>query len=723
VRRSDLLAVGLLLALSAVFNADVLLGQTLIGMDTATAFYPWYAFLGEQLRSGHLPTWNPHQFSGAPFAADPESGWMYLPAMLAFTLLPLDAAARAHMSLHVVLAGVSAYGLARTLGANLGGALVAGTVYAQTGFFVGHSVCCFAYSSVAAWLPLMLLGAELAIRAGRWRERAMWWGLSGLAFSQILAVWVGQAAYYATLLLSSYIASRTLVGSAGIRQRLLSTAAHLIGVFTFGFGLAAAGLLPRLEYNALSNLPGGYPDAGAVLPAATWTDWGFLSNWNQLLLVPGFHYIGWSALGLAVLAVPFAARRRTPTHALIYFAALPVLVLVLARYEPTPLHSLLSLLPGFDRIHARSPERAMTVFYLGPALLAAFAVTRMRFHNRPRLTTSLGLLGVAVVWLDLHTAWAVQLAQSQSAVGAHQLEHAELAAYYAPRGAARFLLTRAENERFRYFGHAQHILGEPIPYTLRWDNPRVSALEVNNRASISGLHDVQGYNPIHLARYDEFMAALNGTPQNYHHADVLHTGLDSPLLDLLNARYVIVPRVNAPDEIAARFRGDLRVVYEDHQVRVLERPHVLARAWIVHHAQQVPTGRAANILASGVVDPSRTVLLEEPPPELETPIEPLDDDVRVVRYAADAIQLRTSSSAAGLVVLSEVYYPAWQAYVDGQPTRVYVADHALRAVALTAGEHVVDLRYESAALSVGLVISLALSTLLAALVILVRATT
>ena len=190
---------------------DTLFGQMLIGMDTATAFYPWYTFLGEQLRSGHVPVWNPHVFSGAPFAADPESGWMYLPAMLAFTLLPLEAAARSFVVFHAVLAGLSTYALTRALGlSSLGGALAA-MAYTGSGFFAGHNVCCWAYAGVAAWLPLMLLGAERALHAGGWHTRSVWWGVSGLALSQILAVWIGQGAYYALLVLGSYVAYRTLL--------------------------------------------------------------------------------------------------------------------------------------------------------------------------------------------------------------------------------------------------------------------------------------------------------------------------------------------------------------------------------------------------------------------------------------------------------------------------------------------------------------------------------
>ncbi len=57
-------------------------------------------------------------------------------------------------------------------------------------------------------------------------------------------------------------------------------------------------------------------------------------------------------------------------------------------------------------------------------------------------------------------------------------------------------------------------------------------------------------------------------------------------------------------------------------------------------------------------------------------------------------------------MLSEIFYPAWQAYVDGKPAPLYVANHALRAVPLPAGEHTVELRYESATLRAGLLVTL-----------------
>src|SRR6266567_3565130 len=164
-----------LCALGLFTTWELLRHGTVIGMDTATAFYPWYAYLGEQLRSGHIPMWNPHQFAGTPFAADPESGWAYVPAMLFFTGLPLAAAADAFIAFHVLLAGLSTYALARSLGVQTVGAMLSAIAYSYSGFFFGHNICCFAYSSVAAWLPLGLFGVERAVSSTTWRTRARWW--------------------------------------------------------------------------------------------------------------------------------------------------------------------------------------------------------------------------------------------------------------------------------------------------------------------------------------------------------------------------------------------------------------------------------------------------------------------------------------------------------------------------------------------------------------------
>ena len=230
-----------------------------------------------------------------------------------------------------------------------------------------------------------------------------------------------------------------------------------------------------------------------------------------------------------------------------------------------------------------------------------------------------------------------------------------------------------------------------------------------------GIQDVQGYDASHLGRYDAYLVALNGHPQNYHDAEIFESGLNSPLLDLLNVRYVLVPAGLEGAMTQSSGQRFTHVVYQDGQVSVLENASSLPRAWIVHTAEVAPPQDALQRIAAGQIDARQTALLEQPAPPLEPASIPTLDRAFVVDQSADHIALRTVTDSAGLLVVSEVYYPAWKAYVDGQPSALYAADGALRAVAVAAGEHEVELRYESGTLAAGLAISILAASLLALL--------
>jgi hypothetical protein len=282
------------------------------------------------------------------------------------------------------------------------------------------------------------------------------------------------------------------------------------------------------------------------------------------------------------------------------------------------------------------------------------------------------------------------------------------------------LQSRGETEEpFRYFGFAPQYVGAKISGPAGWNRPLVNALGVNNRATPLGLQSIQGYNALQIARYPEYMSALNGYEQSYHYADVSDEDLDSPLLDLLNVRYVIVP-ADTPTESQPGLNRVLRAqhptVYEDDRLKVLENQEALPRAWIVHSARQVGSKEEAlDLLSAGQVDPEETALLEDVPPEMSQPDEASADRTSVVEYGADRIELATTTETPGLLVLSEVHYPAWRAYVDGRPAPVYVTDHLLRSVPIPEGEHTVELRYESWTLRVGVAISLIACAALVAL--------
>ena len=96
----------------------------------------------------------------------------------------------------------------------------------------------------------------------------------------------------------------------------------------------------------------------------------------------------------------------------------------------------------------------------------------------------------------------------------------------------------------------------------------------------------------------------------------------------------------------------------------------------------------------------------------DTANDDVSDQATLVAHAPERLVVQTTTATDGILVLSEVAYPGWQATIDGAPTPIYVADGLLRAVALPAGDHLVELRFESDALRIGVTVSILTATAL-----------
>ena len=78
----------------------------------------------------------------------------------------------------------------------------------------------------------------------------------------------------------------------------------------------------------------------------------------------------------------------------------------------------------------------------------------------------------------------------------------------------------------------------------------------------------------------------------------------------------------------------------------------------------------------------------------------------VMRHEPNHVEVRTESVAPAILVLSENHYPGWRAFVDGQAVEVMRVNYNQRAVALSAGNHLVTFVYRPKSVLIGLVISL-----------------
>jgi len=170
-----------------------------------------------------------------------------------------------------------------------------------------------------------------------------------------------------------------------------------------------------------------------------------------------------------------------------------------------------------------------------------------------------------------------------------------------------------------------------------------------------------------------------------------------------------LPPVAAPAPSAANARW--RRLNEVNGVAVFENARSLPRAWLVSAESVADDEETLKVIRTGRLpggepwDPLRTALVEEPS-GVSFDSSPSQGRAEVSAHQPNRVEVRTSSSAPALLVLSENHYPGWRAYVDGEPADLLRVDYNLRGVALAAGEHVVEFVYRPASALVGLLVSL-----------------
>lgn len=124
--------------------------------DIIDQAFPWKYFIGESLQHHMLPLWNPYQHCGYPIHADPQSSAWYpitwfFGYFWGYSIYTLSI----DFIFHIFLAGSGMYLLGKKMGFGKRVALIMGTAYMFSGFFVGNAQH-FMWIISATWLPFIL---------------------------------------------------------------------------------------------------------------------------------------------------------------------------------------------------------------------------------------------------------------------------------------------------------------------------------------------------------------------------------------------------------------------------------------------------------------------------------------------------------------------------------------------------------------------------------------
>ena len=679
--------------------------------DFAEMHLPRQMFAGKYLREFSLPFWNPYTFGGMPFLAELEVGFFYPPSLVMNLLaspnhLPVQALQYTIM-FHFWLAGMSMYSLIHLWTKNQMGGIIAGLSYAFSAIFACH-ISEYIVLYPIAWFPLIIMLFYKATSEFHFQSAI----IGGLVLGISMLGGHAQSVLYMNLFLGLFLLWHA---ANQLYEKQLSTTYWLkyVGMITIFFavaiGLFSIQLLHSQELAAESTRETmTYEKAidAAVAPQQLLTAvvpklFGHMDGFApdiQFFIGPGYYY--WATafyFGIAALIFGFLGAVQCYKHYLCSFLIfIGVLVSLYALGEHSFIFKAFFHLPLFDLF--RGPGRMLFLLVFSMSALAGFgydALLKKRISFRNVLLISAipisisllvtsgtlhGTLGTPVEYRNAIEHYGMNaLIVSMCCVA---ITYGILKDRVQPRIGGLTLCALIIVD-LNVFGSAfkngavhpenDYLLDPTILSELRSNPPsdvfRVSAREGSvmllkrNHGLYSGIMQCEGFDPLNLKR----KSPPAPTPDD--------------AIDLMNIRYSAV--VDKSKQQAYLRKNDLKYPF----ARLLYKTRISSEDTVVQFMQ------------SGAVDFSEEVVLEKNV-DIALPgsgPSPATYQLECREYTDNRIVFNVTTDQAAVLTVSEIWYPAWKAAIDGFPTEVYRANYCFRGVVVPGGTHTIEMFYESSA--------------------------
>jgi hypothetical protein len=182
----------------------------------------------------------------------------------------------------------------------------------------------------------------------------------------------------------------------------------------------------------------------------------------------------------------------------------------------------------------------------------------------------------------------------------------------------------------------------------------------------------------------------------------------APITELCSIRYFISH--HEYDE--ERFGDAWELHYEsdgpESKIYVYENKAALPRAYLVDsYLTTSNEEESLRAIRENISQLSHSVILENGVPSFPSRAEPRNSpgQVRIAKYGINEVELEVNAKEPSLVVLTDGYYPGWNAFVDGEKRPVWRANSLFRAVETPQGAHKLVFRFQPASLRWGAAIS------------------
>ncbi len=720
--------------------------------DPVRQQYPWRDLAIDSIKKGELPLWNPYSFSGTPLLGNLQSAAFY-PLNFLFFIFPFKFSWGFLILLEPFLAGVFLYFYLRNLNLEKLSSLVGAVSFAFSGF----SIAWMEWGTIlhsALWLPLILLAIDKIFQT----KKLLIWSFIFI-FSLTASFFAGhlQTFFYIGIISVVYTAGRW-------RQYGKNTKAILLFIFYYllTIGLVAIQWIPTFQFINLS---------GRGLDQIEWQKEGWFIPWQNLIqfLAPDFFgnpttlnywgvwnyaeflgYVGILPFILAIYTLIWRQDRKT-----LFFGSIFFLSLIFAL--PTPLAKIPYQLQ-IPLLSTSQPTRLLFLTDFSLTVLAALGLDyflkllakkqKISWKKSALMVGSVALMLIltfAGLWIFTlkGLSWFKEISAENLLIARRNLilptvlftisltilfilpltiknkstngKALRIILFLGILLITSFDLLRF-GQKFTPFIKDEWLFPKTktIEFLQNQEKPfRIMATDSRilppNFPLIYRLESVEGYDPLYLARYAEFIAASerkepNISPPFGFNRIITPQNFDSKIIDLLNIKYILsLKDLSSPK---------LKKVLQEGETRVYENLNVLPRTFFVERVEQINDKESAiKLMFEKNFDPLKTAIIIDDYVRGLTISEKQNLDwwhqeqsvgsAKIIDYSANRVVIESKNTGRGFLVLADSFYPTWQAKIFNQDlpplpskdvaaTRIYRTDYNLRGIVVPEGHHKIE---------------------------------
>jgi hypothetical protein len=730
-----------------IFFRQLITGTAFIGDDFIEQFYPTKSLLAVSLSKGFIPFWNPYTFSGMPFFADLQIAVFYptnyllsffvngeylAPVVIQFSIV-----------LHYLICSIFCFYIGRHFKLTNTASVIFALMFTYSSYMIIHILHMALLESVI-WLPIVFLLWLKFIDSRKY----IFVFIASLLMTFCVIAGYPQVSFYNYLFVSIYI---LIIFIIKIREKDYTMVKSLVIGYVifliFSFGLSAFQIIPANEFVSLSNrskITYDFAIEGSIEPRfflsffipKLFGVWKFndisgdISWWatkDSFMFSINNYYVSILVVVLLVPVLMNQIKNKIDKPITWFLIGVSVFCLLYSFGGYFFFHKIIFYtIPFFNRF--RNPGHILYIFSFCITLLIAFGLDTLlrnrkvfgEVYNKKYFIILLSLFGLILI-LVYSGAFNVNVQQASEKI--NEWIKSQYLLFFVFLAATSSLIYFYINDKIKlntfivslllismldlyitwheqnngsidpevaYNQHKQQ--EDTFKNELKNEFFRVNMREPGmiylkrNSGMVSRIPLLEGYGALVLDRYHPVNKNEPGSSQAH---------------DIMNVKYKL-------DPATLKSGNPANVKFYVNQT-YLPRARMF---YDVKYFEDKDSVEIRNYMAGKEFDHHKTIIIESNKkdyalPVLNDSIEP-KSEVKITNYDLNSITIDVETSENGFLFLSEVYYPAWKAYIDEKNTELFRADYSERAVYVAKGKHTILFNYESDTFKTGLTITLPL---------------